>query len=85
MFALCSPEADMMMARRFESGFSLVERCRRELPTLAGFFPQDAAMHAALNELVAAAARVDNLLCHANQPNMEVDAQSLAERAGGDA
>jgi hypothetical protein len=51
-----------MMARRFESGFCLVERCRRELPALAAYFGHDSALRAALDELVAAAAKVDAAL-----------------------
>jgi hypothetical protein len=51
-----------MMARRFESGFHLVERCKRELPALAIMFPADSAMRASLNEMVTAAATADGLL-----------------------
>ena len=39
-----------MMARRFESGFCLVERCRRELPALAAYFGHDSALRAALGQ-----------------------------------
>jgi hypothetical protein len=59
----------MMMARQFESGFFLVERCRRELPSLAGCFRADSAMGAAIAELVEAAARVDALLRTEAGPN----------------
>lgn len=57
-----------MMARCFENGFHLVDRCRHELPDLARCFPQDSAMHAALSELLEAAAKVDSLLRHSNTP-----------------
>jgi hypothetical protein len=51
-----------MMARQFESGFYLVERCRRELPLLARYFPTNSAMSAALHDLSAAAAAVERQL-----------------------
>jgi hypothetical protein len=57
-----------MMARRFESGFDLVERCQRELPPLADYFAEGSAMRAALNEMVEAARKVDDLLRHSNEP-----------------
>ncbi len=57
-----------MMARRFESGFDLVERCQRELPPLADYFPQDSAMRAALNEMVEAAREIEDLHRHSNEP-----------------
>jgi hypothetical protein len=44
-----------MMARRFESGVDLHERCQRELSYLAGYFGPDSAMRAALNEVIEAA------------------------------
>jgi hypothetical protein len=62
-----------MMARRFESGFYLIERCQRELPGLAEHFTGDSAMRAALGEVVQAAAKVDNLLRMANAPRREGD------------
>lgn len=58
----------MMMARQFESGFYLIERCQRELPNLAGFFPHGSAMQSALGELLEAARKVDDLLCQSNAP-----------------
>jgi hypothetical protein len=60
----------MMMARCFENGFHLVDRCRRDLPALAGFYPEDSAMRAALAELLEAAGRIDSLLRHSNAPAM---------------
>jgi hypothetical protein len=57
-----------MMARRFEGGFYLVERCRRDLPPLAAYFRPDSAMRSALNELVEAAAKVDSLFRQSNEP-----------------
>jgi len=51
-----------MMARRFERGFGLVERCRRELPALADDFPPDSAMRQALGEILEAAGKIDRLL-----------------------
>jgi hypothetical protein len=61
-------EANMMMARCFENGFHLVDRCRRDLPALAGFYPEDSAMRAALAELLEAAGRIDSLLRRSNAP-----------------
>jgi len=52
----------MSMAREFESGFFLVERCHRELPRLSRCFPPDSDMCAALAELTATARRVEALL-----------------------
>jgi len=52
----------MGMAREFESGFFLVERCHRELPRLSQCFPPNSDMCLALVELAAAAKRVDALL-----------------------
>jgi len=52
----------MMMARQFERGFSLIETCEREAPRIADAFPQSSPMHAALNELAAAARRAQALL-----------------------
>jgi hypothetical protein len=54
------------MARQFESGFNLVERCRRELPTLAAYLPNDCSLRAALSEVSDAACRVEALLRLAN-------------------
>ncbi|MBV8685023.1 MAG: hypothetical protein JO111_19285 [Caulobacteraceae bacterium] len=51
-----------MMARRFERGFGLVERCRHELPALVDDFPPDSAMRQALGEILEAARKVDRLL-----------------------
>jgi hypothetical protein len=51
-----------MMARRFERGFGLVERCRDELPFLAADFAHDSDMREALEEIVEAARKVDRLL-----------------------
>jgi hypothetical protein len=61
-------EADMMMARCFENGFHLVDRCRRDLPALAGHFPEESAMRAALEELLGAASKIDDLLRRSNEP-----------------
>jgi hypothetical protein len=60
-------EANGMMARQFESGFYLVERCRRELPALAACFRSESAMRAALDDLVEAAQKVESLLRLANE------------------
>jgi hypothetical protein len=64
MFLFCSAKngACAMMARQFESGFYLVEQCRREVPLLTHFFPANSPMTAALDELAAAAAQVESLL-----------------------
>lgn len=67
-----------MMARRFEAGFYLVERCQRELPSLAGCFRSDSAMRAALDELVEAAAKVDSLLRLPDDPS-QAEALRLGE------
>ncbi|HEY2047969.1 MAG TPA: hypothetical protein VGH03_01395 [Caulobacteraceae bacterium] len=56
-----------MMARRFERGFGLVERCQDELPFLAADFAHDAAMREALEEIVEAARKVDRLLRRSGQ------------------
>lgn len=56
-----------MMARRFERGFGLVERCQDELPFLAADFAHDNAMREALEEIVEAARKVDRLLRRAGQ------------------
>lgn len=56
----------MMMARCFENGFSLVDRCRQDLPALAGHYPEESAMRAALEELLGAARKIDDLLRHSN-------------------
>lgn len=58
-----------MMARQFESGFYLVERCRLELPALAACFGTDSAMRSALDDLVEAAEKVDGLLRLGNEPS----------------
>lgn len=58
----------MMMARCFERGFYLVGRCRQDLPDLARCYPQDSAMRAALEELLGAASKIDDLLRHPNAP-----------------
>jgi hypothetical protein len=50
------------MARQIERGFLLVERVERELPTVAGFFPAESAMHAALSDMIEGARKVDALL-----------------------
>jgi hypothetical protein len=62
----------MMMARRFEAGFHLIERCRRELSPLAGDFPPDSPMHAALRDMAEAAARIDQLLRDASGLSLAV-------------
>jgi hypothetical protein len=64
MFSLCFGEARVLMARRMESGFALVER---ELPALTGVFPADTAMRAALAEMVEGARKVEALLRAANE------------------
>lgn len=51
-----------MMARRFERGFGLIERCRRELPALADDFAPGSAMRQALDEIVEAARKADRAL-----------------------
>ena len=56
-----------MMARRFERGFGLIERCQDELPFLAADFAHDSAMREALEEIVEAARRVDRLLRRAGR------------------
>jgi hypothetical protein len=56
-----------MMARRFERGFGLIERCQDELPFLAADFAHDAAMREALEEIVEAARKVDRLLRRSGQ------------------
>ena len=66
-----------MMARRFESGFCLVERCRRELPELAAYFSHDSALRAALEELVEAAAKVDAALGQSNGGTRRTDGQRI--------
>lgn len=69
-----------MMARRFESGFCLVERCRRELPALAAYFGHDSAVRSALEELVVAAAKVDAAFSRAHAPAGDAEGRPRAER-----
>jgi hypothetical protein len=47
----------MGMARSFESGASLVERCCRELPNLAQALAPESAGRVALDDLITAARR----------------------------
>jgi hypothetical protein len=47
----------MGMARNFESGMNLVERCCRELPSLSRGLSQSSAGRRALDDLIAAATR----------------------------
>lgn len=67
-----------MMARRFESGFCLVERCRRELPALAVYFEHDSAVRSALEELVVAAAKVDAALSQGREPARDAGGRRVA-------
>ena len=69
----------MMMARCFENGFHLVGRCRQDLPDLARLYPQDSAMRAALDELLGAASKIDDLLRHPNAPEASA-AEALGDR-----
>ena len=68
-----------MMARRFERGFGLIERCQDELPFLAADFAHDSAMREALEEIVEAARKVDRLLRRSGQePSTEPPGQRCA-------
>jgi hypothetical protein len=52
----------MRMARNFESGLSLVERCRHELPLLARSLALGSPGRVALDELIEAAKRAEDAL-----------------------
>ncbi len=58
----------MGMARNFESGMNLVERCCRELPRLAQGLTQNSAEHLALADLIVAAARAHAALSWSPAP-----------------